>query len=124
MELPHLILNWKDADVGLIRSVLGLARNLCADDNRKNKLVGDGTMQLMVSRMTEPHCMEDGALLEHGIACLAAMSLRFPSNAAKIIKTGAIDLVLKAMARHMARSALVRQGCEAFLPIFCAISSL
>lgn len=111
MDLPLLILSWEEADVGLIRSVLGLARNLCADDNRKNKLVGDGTMRLLVARMAESRCLEDGALLEHGIACLAAMSLRFPSNAVKIVQSGAMEIVLKAMTRHMTRSALVRQGC-------------
>lgn len=112
MELPKQILSWPQADAGLIRSVLGLARNLCADDNRKNKLVSDGSMALMVHAMRSEACREDSHLMEHGIACLAAMSLRFPSNAVKIVQCGATEVVTKAMTKFMAsRPSLVRQGC-------------
>jgi hypothetical protein len=112
MELPLQILSWPDADSSLVRSVLGLARNLCADDIRKNKLVGDGSMALIVSALSKEPSADDPALVEHGIACLAAMSLRFPNNAIKIFRCGATEVVAKAMKRHANRSALVRQGCN------------
>ena len=39
----------------------------------------------------------DSMLMEHGAACLAAMSLRQPANAAKIAQVGGVDIMVKAM---------------------------
>jgi hypothetical protein len=114
MELPLLILSGGSTDVGLIRSVLGLARNMCADDNRKNKLAGDGTLELIVSCIDSDSCNADPWLVEHGIACLAAMSLRFPANSQRIFKCGAVDVVVKCMRKYSDKPVLLRQACLLF----------
>jgi hypothetical protein len=38
MELPLQILSWPESPVSLMRSIAGLMRNMCADDDRKNRL--------------------------------------------------------------------------------------
>lgn len=80
-----------DLTVELIRSTLGLMRNLCADDKRKDKLVSDGSLELMIQTMTIDKYANDALLVEHGLACLAAMSLRSPFNSTKIVRLGKID---------------------------------
>ena len=113
MSLPLDILGYPEASLPLVRSVLGFMRNLCADDVRKEKLVYDGSMALMVAAMSEGRFADDAALVEHGAACLAAMSLRSPSNSARIVECGAIEVLVKCMRRHSDRVAFQRQGCLA-----------
>ena len=100
MTLPAEILAYSDAQPVLIKYCLGLMRNLCADDIRKDKLVGDGSMRLCVAAMSRDDNAGDATLMEHGAACLAAMSLRSPSNSYRIAETGAIEILVKAMRRH------------------------
>ena len=50
MDLPVRILAHAGAPPNLIKFCLGVMRNLCADDNRKNALVNDGTMELMIGK--------------------------------------------------------------------------
>lgn len=38
MELPLQILSWPESPMSLMRSIAGLMRNMCADDDRKNRL--------------------------------------------------------------------------------------
>ena len=111
MELPRKILSESDADPELVRSVLGLARNMCADDNRKNQLASDGTLELIVRAIDSEPYLHDSSLVENGIACLAAMSLRFPANSFKIVNCGAINVVVAGMERHASRPVLNRQAC-------------
>jgi hypothetical protein len=110
MELPRAILGYPDAAGKLVRSVLGFMRNLCADDQRKEKLVNDGSLQLMVAKMSDTKLSEDAALVEHGAACLAAMSLRSPSNSERIVECGAVEVLVNCMRKHSERSGLQRQG--------------
>lgn len=112
MDLPRLILGDPTADEHMVRSVLGLARNICADDHRKNQLANDGTLELIVSALGSDRYSNDPSLVEHGIACLAAMALRFPANSLKIVQSGAISLVVRNMERHTTKSALNRQACN------------
>jgi hypothetical protein len=51
---------------------------------------------------------------EHGIASLAAMTLRSPANSTKIVRVGAIDVIVKAMRRHSEKGSVQRQACLAF----------
>lgn len=112
MTLPSAILSYPDATVNLVRSLIGVMRNLCADDMRKDRLVADGTLQLLVSAMSKDTYSSDAILMEHAIACLAAMSLRNPSNATRIVECGSVDLIVKAMRNFQEKSsALLRQGC-------------
>lgn len=113
MELPTKILAYADsgaAEPSLVRYCLGLTRNLCADDARKNRLVDDGTMQQMLGVMSAEKYAADTMLMEHGCACLAAMSLRQPQNAEKIAKCGAPEIIVKAMRRYERAGGLQRQS--------------
>jgi len=112
MTLPFAILSYPNATVSLVRSLIGVMRNLCADDMRKDRLVSDGTLGLLVAAMSKDTYNTDAILMEHAIACLAAMSLRNPSNATRIVECGAVELVVKAMRAFQEKSsALLRQGC-------------
>lgn len=89
-------------------------RNLCADDIRKDKMVADGSMDVLIAAMNQEKYAADASLMEHGFACLAAMSLRSPSNSQRIIDTGvAIDMLVKNMRRHKDKQPLQRQCCLA-----------
>ena len=52
-------------------------------------------------------------LIEHGAACLAAMSLRSPTNSAKIVECGAIEVLVRCMRSHSDKSSMLRQGRSA-----------
>ena len=88
LELTRSILLSRGSDLSLMKSVIGLMRNLCADDVRKDKLVADGTLDLLIAKMGDEVYAADAALMEHAFACLAAISLRSPSNAQRILDTG------------------------------------
>jgi len=109
MALPCEILSHPGADTTLIKNCMGLMRNLCADDIRKDKLVDDGSMRLAVAAMSKEENFVDGSLMENGAACLAAMSLRSPTNAYRIAETGSIDILVKGMKRHPSHGAFQRQ---------------
>jgi armadillo repeat-containing protein 6 len=113
MELPLRILSWPDASVSLLRSIAGLMRNMCGDDLRKNKLVSDGSLALLVAALSSEKCLGCGVFCEHALACLAAMSLRSPTNSTRIASTGALEVMANVMRRHADKGALQRQGCLA-----------
>lgn len=114
MELPADVYRWKDSPVELIRSVTGLMRNLCADDDRKHRLVGDGTLNLLISCMASGDSSGDALFMEHAFACCAAMTLRSPSNSSMIVNSGALEHIVAGMRRHADKPALQRQACLAF----------
>jgi len=109
MTLPAEILAYPQAENSLVRNCLGFMRNLCADDVRKDRLVSDGSMRLCVAAMSKDEHAADWTLMEHGAACLAAMSLRSPSNSYRIAETGAIDILVKGMRKHPMNGAFQRQ---------------
>jgi Armadillo/beta-catenin-like repeat len=49
-------------------------------------------------------------LIEHGAACLAAMSLRSPGNSVKIVECGAIEVLVRCMRAHSDKASMQRQG--------------
>ena len=109
MTLPAEILAFPQAESSLTRNCLGFMRNLCADDIRKDRLVADGSMRLCVNAMSKEQHSADRTLMEHGAACLAAMSLRSPQNSYKIAETGAIEILVKGMRKHPMNGAFQRQ---------------
>lgn len=112
IELIRDILSYPDSPVPLVRSAVGLMRNVCADDVRKDRLVGDGSLDLLINVMSQENYAKDAGLMEHAVACLAAISLRSPSNAQRIVNCGtALDILAKNMRRYADRSGLQRQGC-------------
>ncbi len=111
MQLPSAILGWSEAPVILVRSVTGLMRNLCADDKRKNKLVADGTLHLLIRTLSDERYMMDSQCVENAAACLAAISLRSPTNSQIIMDSGAISPLIAGMRRHADKPAVQRQAC-------------
>ena len=59
--------------------------------------------------MSADKYVADTMLMEHGAACLAAMSLRQPANAAKIAQVGGVEIMVKAMRRHEKAGGVQRQ---------------
>ena len=114
MHLPAAVYMWEDSPVELIRSVTGLMRNLCADDDRKHRLVGDGTLKLLIACMSSGVTSADALFMEHAFACCAAMTLRSPNNSNMLVTSGAIDHVVSGMRKHSDKTALQRQACLMF----------
>ena len=113
MELPPGILAWKEAPLILVRSIAGLMRNLCADDKRKNKLVQDGILPLLVNVMTDEKYNIDVQFMDNAAACLAAISLRSQSNSRAIVECGAIEALIVGMRKHYDKASFQRQACLA-----------
>jgi hypothetical protein len=111
MSLPGAVLRQPEPSISIVRAVLGLTRNLCADDARKDILVGDGTMALIIRTLCNETLNQDSGLVEHGLACLAAMSLRSPFNSSRMMGNGVALAVTKSMSNHKSAAALQRQGC-------------
>jgi hypothetical protein len=111
MSLPKQILQLDHAPIHLIRSLVGLLRNLCADDERKNVLVSDGVIPLLIYYMHREESQTDSTLMEHLLATLAAISLRYPNNSSLIVTSGGIDEIVLVMRRHEKKISLQRQGC-------------
>ena len=111
IDLIKSILSYEDSPVVLSKAVIALMRNVCADDIRKDRIVAEGSLDLLINVMSKDPYNKDGALMEHAVACLAAITLRSPSNSQRIIKTGsAIDILAQTMRFHIDRSGLLRQG--------------
>jgi hypothetical protein len=98
--------------VALIRAVIAVLRNIAADDLKKEQYITQGGLEHLVHVMnTEPY-VQDSALMEHSLGCLAQFSLRSPSNSIRIMNTNvAIPVVIKSMRKFFEREALQRQGC-------------
>lgn len=112
IQLIRDVFSYPASTVPLVRSAVGLMRNVCADDVRKDRLVADGSLDLLINIMSQEVYAKDGSLMEHAVACLAQISLRSPSNAQRIVNAGAaLDILAKTMRRYADRSGLQRQGC-------------
>jgi armadillo repeat-containing protein 6 len=111
MTLPKQILQLDHAPVVLIRSLVGLLRNICADDTRKNYLVSDGIIPLLIYYMSREEYQQDALLMEHILATLAAIALRYPNNSHLIVNSGGIDEIVSIMRRHEQKVSLQRQAC-------------
>lgn len=111
MELPRAVMHWSEAPINLVRAVAGLMRNLCADDNRKNKLVADGTLHELVRCLHVDQYATDAQFMENAAACLAAISLRSPSNSTVIMDSGALEPLVAGMRKHRDKEVFQRQAC-------------
>jgi len=61
--------------------------------------------------MADETYARDAGFMEHAVACLAAITLRSPANAQRIVHSGeAVNTVAQAMRRFADRSGLQRQG--------------
>jgi armadillo repeat-containing protein 6 len=111
MTLPKQILQLDHAPVILIRSLVGLIRNICADDGRKNYLVSDGIVPLLIFYMSREEYQLDSQLMEHIFATLAAIALRYPNNSHLIVTSGGIEEIVSIMRRYEQKASLQRQAC-------------
>lgn len=111
MKLPKEILSHENASIELVRSLLGVMRNLCADDIRKEKLAYDGSLERVVFVLSQDKYRDDFQLTDNGLACLAQFTLRSPSISERIVGLGAVDIICKCMRSHEERQSLLRQGC-------------
>mmetsp|Transcript_17661 Transcript_17661/g.50589 ORF Transcript_17661/g.50589 Transcript_17661/m.50589 type:complete len:844 (+) Transcript_17661:140-2671(+) len=101
----------------LASASLGLLRNLCGNDEIKTNLclgTADGNAESATVLPSIVRSMRryrsDAAVQEHGCATLAAMALRKPANALRIVEEGGPMEVLTAMRRHPAVVPVQRQG--------------
>lgn len=98
--------------ISLVKSAVALMRNICADDKRKDRVVSEGILDLLIATMGNELFAKDYLLMEHAIASLAQISLRSPSNSQRIVNTGrAVEIVAQSMRRFGDKCpALLRQG--------------
>ena len=104
----------------LTSASLGLIRNLCGNDEIKTNLclgTADGNAETSTVLPSVIQAMRlyrtDAAVQEHGCATLAAMALRKPANAQRIVEEGGPMEVLTAMRRHPSVVPVQRQGALA-----------
>jgi hypothetical protein len=103
-------------------AVIGLVRNICANDEIKCTLCGgrqnvvQGLIQIMNSAMqdkTPGYSNSHALLLEHACGTIAAMALRFSRNAKYLVACGAADAIVRAMYKYPDKVALQRQAALA-----------
>jgi hypothetical protein len=94
-------------------AVVGLLRNLCANDAIKCRLcVGDASVVPMLHEAVTlyPH---ESSLQEHYCAVVAAMALREPQNATCLVQYEAPTCIVAAMEGHPHKGTLQRQAALA-----------
>ncbi|KAH8056296.1 hypothetical protein JL722_7601 [Aureococcus anophagefferens] len=95
------------------RKLAGLLRNLAGNDDAKDAMCKDGTLEELLGAM-ERFLKDDAVLCEHVVACLAQMALRRPKNGTLIVEgRNGGTLVIHAMTHHKAHAGLMRQGALA-----------
>lgn len=109
----------KDDDDGelsleALTAVVGLFRNVCANDEIKSKLcVGEKSVVLNVIHAMNAY-PDAFKLQEHACAMFAAMALRSPRNAEYLVqKNDAATWIVRAMQKHPSRNTVQRQGALA-----------
>lgn len=107
-------------------AVIGLVRNLCANDEIKCTLCG-GRQSIVVdlirimnealspdnTRTTTAGTRNHGTLLEHACGVIAAMALRFARNAELLVKNLAVEAIVRSMYKYPDKVPLQRQAALA-----------
>jgi len=102
----------------LTSGAIGLIRNLCGNDGIKTSLClgnpNDPTSASLHSVLQGMRLYRDNALIqEHGCGTLAAMALRRPANAVRIVKQNGPRELLAAMSKFPNNVLVQRQGALA-----------
>lgn len=103
----------------LCTAVIGLVRNLCANDEIKSTLCGgrqsvvQELIQIMNSTFRDKTGISHALLLEHACGTIAAMALRISRNAKYLVALGAADEIVRAMNKYPDKVALQRQAALA-----------
>ncbi|GAB6019016.1 Armadillo repeat-containing protein 6 [Chamberlinius hualienensis] len=98
-------------NVSLVKSSFSLLKTLAGNDNVKEEIVKAGGVKLVLISMqkyeTEPK------ICEVGCSCLAALSLRSPSNCNAIIEAGGASSIITAMKIHKNEPLVQKYACRA-----------
>jgi hypothetical protein len=119
VELVFKIVNYQDTvdkvarQLSLVRSAIGLLRNIAADDNKKELFLGMGGLHALLHIISIEPYNQDAILMEHAMACFAQFSLRSPAHSERMVQAGAIETIVKTMTQFSIRDSLQRQGCLA-----------
>ena len=99
----------------LLTNILGLMRNLCANDEIKGTFCQNTTIVKGIVAIMESHCKDQKhyLLAEHGCGTMAAMALRKPQNARVLISYEAPRVILLAMKQFPSQVTVQRQACLA-----------
>lgn len=113
-------------EVALLTSTVGLLRNLSANDEIKTSLcLGSSTMPSVLPELiaaARVH-LRQALLQEHYCGTLAAMALRRPNNALRILEADGLLVALTAMKQHPTNVVLQRQGCLAIRNVVSRLES-
>lgn len=96
----------------LARTVLSVFRNVSADDQLKAQLCSSMGGASLLLRAMQAH-PTDAKVQEHGLATVAAMTLRSPENALTVAGLGGVPVLLQGMRGHPGATAVQRQGALA-----------
>lgn len=98
----------KRDELALIRSAVGLLKNLAARDDCKTSIA-----RCVSTIATAVRGKNDVALSEHFCGLLASLSLRRPDLAKQFADDGYLELVVGEMNKHNEVAVLLRAGCHA-----------
>jgi len=108
-------------NVELLASLVGLFRNLSANDEIKTTLCFSDVLSSLLKYCR--NYIEHTQLQEHSCGFFAAMALRKPKNATRILQYGGVEVIVTAMTQHPTITLIQRQGCLALRNIASRISS-
>lgn len=108
------------ADGALLVALVGLFRNLCANDDLKNQLghtilpsLAFRFSELVHRRRTTNSSDSQVALHEQFCGLIAALSLRHPGNARQLVELGAVESIVACMEAHPDSGPLQRSAANA-----------
>eukprot|EP01039_Chlorochromonas_danica_P003784 gene3784-4134_t len=97
--------------LALMRSAVGLLRNIAADDGKKEAFLSTGGLHALLRIVSCEPYNQDAALLEHAMACFAQFTLRSPSQSERLVQAGAVDVIIRIMRSFAQKDLLQRQAC-------------
>jgi hypothetical protein len=115
----HLELSSPDkntVDLAVLASLIGLFRNLCANDDLKNHL-GHQILPALAARFSQlvddNGCKPTGSLLEQFCGLVSALSLRHPGNSRELVQLGAVETLVRSMRMFPQSPSLQRSAAYA-----------
>jgi hypothetical protein len=103
-------------DLAVLASLIGLFRNLCANDDLKI-LLGNRILPALAERFSdlvhEPDCKPTVSMLEQFCGLVAALTLRHPGNAHQLVRLGAAETLVDCMRMFPKSPSLQRNAAYA-----------
>ena len=91
-----------------VSTILGLFRNLCGNDDIKSTICQESLSYILLAMSK---FINHAKIQEHGLATLAAMSLRRVSNANLLLQNDAIATLLRSLQKFGENEKVQRAGC-------------